>query len=85
MTARLPAQRPARVRIALTDGRVLEAERASNRGDADDPYPGAAIAAKFIDLASPAFGAAGAAALLKDAEAIEEFALFSDFSRRFRV
>ena len=85
MTARLPAQRPARVRIALTDGRVLEAERASNRGDADDPYPGAAIAAKFIDLASPAFGAAGAAALLKDAEAIEGFALFSDFSRRFRV
>ena len=58
MTARLPAERPARVRVVLADGAVLEATRASNRGDADDPYPRAAIEAKFMALATPAWGAA---------------------------
>lgn len=57
MTARLPAERPARVRIALDDGRVLEGERRSNRGDADDPYPQSDIEAKFHTLAGAAWGA----------------------------
>ncbi len=63
MTAALPAARPARVRIFCDDGRVFEATRASNRGDADDPYPDAALAEKFQALAAPAWGTTGAAAL----------------------
>lgn len=85
MTARLPAQRPARVRITLADGTVLEAARASNRGDADDPYPAAAIEAKFLDLAAPAFGAARAAELLAETAGIERIADFSRFSARLSV
>jgi 2-methylcitrate dehydratase PrpD len=85
MTARLPAQRPARVRITLGDGTVLEAERASNRGDADDPYPVAAIEAKFLDLATPAFGADRAAGLLAGTAGIEDLADFSRFSARLSV
>jgi 2-methylcitrate dehydratase PrpD len=83
MTARLPAERPARVRIALDDGRVLEAMRASNRGDADDPYPRAAIEAKFLSLAAPGFGAARAAELLAATARIAEFPEFSGFSSQF--
>jgi 2-methylcitrate dehydratase PrpD len=71
MTARLPAERPARVRVTLADGRVLEAERRSNRGDADDPYPRAAIEEKFLSLASPAWGAARAAGLLRATQEID--------------
>jgi 2-methylcitrate dehydratase PrpD len=85
MTARLPAQRPARVRITLADGAVLEAERASNRGDADDPYPVAAIEAKFLDLATPAFGAARAAELLAETAAIEDILDIGRFSSRLAV
>jgi 2-methylcitrate dehydratase PrpD len=71
MTARLPAERPARVRVTLADGRVLEAERRSNRGDADDPYPRAAIEEKFLSLATPAWGAARAAGLLRATQEID--------------
>ncbi len=71
MTARLPAERPARVRIALAGGATLEAERRSNRGDADDPYPPAAIEAKFMALATPAWGEARAAELLRATQAID--------------
>jgi 2-methylcitrate dehydratase PrpD len=85
MTARLPAQRPARVQVTLADGAVLESVRASNRGDADDPYPEAAIKAKFLDLATPAFGAARAAELLAETAGIERIADFSRFSARLSV
>ena len=83
MTARLPAERPARVRIALDDGRMLEAERASNRGDADAPYPRAAIEAKFLALAAPGFGPARSADLLAATGRVAEFAEFSRFSAQF--
>ncbi len=56
MTARLPAERPARVTVTLTDGRVLSAERRSNRGDAVDPYPQIEIEAKFLALTAPVWG-----------------------------
>jgi len=83
MTARLAAERPARVRIALDDGRMLEAERASNRGDADAPYPRAAIEAKFLALAAPGFGPARSADLLAATGRVAEFAEFSRFSAQF--
>ena len=50
----------ARVRIALRDGRALEAETRIVRGDALNPVPAAEVAAKFLALASPVLGAARA-------------------------
>ena len=81
MTARLPAERPARVRVTLADGRVLEAERRSNRGDADDPYPRAAIEEKFLSLATPAWGAARAAGLLRATQEVDASDGFAALAR----
>ena len=52
MTARLPDQRPARVRITLHDGRVLEAATDTNRGDWSDPYSPDEIHDKYMSLAT---------------------------------
>jgi 2-methylcitrate dehydratase PrpD len=53
LTARLPAQRPARVRVALADGRTLEGEAFTNKGDTEDPYGPAEIEEKFLELTAP--------------------------------
>lgn len=50
MSARLPAERPARVRIRYRDGREAVAETATNRGDDVDPYRRDELAAKYHDL-----------------------------------
>ena len=46
----------AHVKIALSDGRVLEATTAVPRGDAENPVPVEEIEAKFLALASPVLG-----------------------------
>jgi 2-methylcitrate dehydratase PrpD len=71
-TARLPALRPARVTITLTDGRVLEAEALTNRGDTEDPYSAEEVREKFHDLAGPVWGAAHAAAILAKVDALPQ-------------
>jgi len=50
MTARLPQERPALVRITTTDGRVLQAEVGVNRGDDASPYTAQELGAKFMEL-----------------------------------
>ena len=64
LTAMLPGLRPARVRVTLVDGRVLEAEATTNRGDTEDPYSDDEIAAKFREVAGPVWGAAHAERIL---------------------
>lgn len=59
-TAMLPGKRPARVIIRLVDGRVLSGETLTNRGDAADPYSPQEVADKFMALAGPVWGTAGA-------------------------
>ncbi|WP_349371654.1 MmgE/PrpD family protein [Salinarimonas sp.] len=63
LTDRLPAQRPARVRVTLADGRTLTAEAFTNRGDTEDPYGPAEIEEKFLELTSPVWGVSQARAL----------------------
>jgi 2-methylcitrate dehydratase PrpD len=46
----------AHVKIALSDGRVLEATTTVPRGDAENPVPAEEIAAKFLALAAPVLG-----------------------------
>lgn len=50
MTARLPAERPARVAITLNDGRTLTAATQTNRGDWADAYTAAEIRDKYLSL-----------------------------------
>jgi 2-methylcitrate dehydratase PrpD len=63
LTAKLPALRPARVRLRLTDGRAFEALAETNRGDVEDPYSGAEVIAKFHEVAGAALGPERARAL----------------------
>jgi hypothetical protein len=50
MNARLPHERPAHVRMWLTDGSVREAEVGVNRGDDASPYTDAELHGKFMSL-----------------------------------
>ena len=62
-TAMLPVKRPAFVAIQFRDGRRIEGETMTNRGDAADPYSPAEIVDKFMDLAAPVWSRDHARAL----------------------
>ena len=53
LTAKLPGQRPAQVRVRLKDGRTLEEMALTNKGDTEDPYSADEVIAKFHDVAGP--------------------------------
>lgn len=50
MSARLPLERPARVEIRCTDGRLLAGAVGANRGDDALPYSREELRTKFMDL-----------------------------------
>ncbi|MEO5764566.1 MAG: MmgE/PrpD family protein [Casimicrobiaceae bacterium] len=54
---RFPAQRWARVRIMLRDGRTLVSEPAQARGNPENPLADDELRAKYRDLAAPVLGA----------------------------
>ena len=60
-----PARRAARLRVTLTDGRVLDHFQPTRKGDPDAPLTDADLAAKFRELAVPVIGAPPAEALLE--------------------
>ena len=62
LTALTPGKRPARVEVRLVDGRVLAREVDMPSGEFDRPYPEAVLREKFVALAAPDLGAAGAVA-----------------------
>lgn len=64
MSASLPAERPARVKVTFRDGRTATAETRTNRGDDVDPYTPEEIAAKYRDLTRRVWTEAGAEDLL---------------------
>jgi len=65
MSQRLPAERPARVLMRLTDGRQLVAEAGVNRGDDASPYTREELRAKFMDLSGRIWPAAHCRDLLE--------------------
>jgi 2-methylcitrate dehydratase PrpD len=71
LTARLPGLRPARLRVLLRDGTLREASVETNRGDTEDPYHTADIAAKFHELADPVWGRAHAMRLAEAVMALD--------------
>jgi 2-methylcitrate dehydratase PrpD len=60
-----PRKRAARIRIELTDGRVLEHEQPFRKGDPEDPLTDAELDSKFRELATPVIGPREAEALLR--------------------
>lgn len=69
-TAKLPALRPAKVTITVKDGRVLQAQAMTNRGDTEDPYTPAEVRQKFFDLAVPVWGQSHAEAIIAAVDAL---------------
>lgn len=72
LTAMMPDRRPARVRLVLTDGKVLEAEAFVNKGDAEDPYSSEEKKGKYYELVGPIWGHELAEKLYNDVMSIEE-------------
>jgi 2-methylcitrate dehydratase PrpD len=70
-TAALPALRPARVTLTLRDGRRVQREVMTNRGDAEAPYPAEDVVAKFVELAAPVWGVHSAATIRRAVETID--------------
>lgn len=50
LSAKLPAHRPARIKLLLSDGRLLQASTETNRGDWADPYHPAEVQSKYLSL-----------------------------------
>jgi 2-methylcitrate dehydratase PrpD len=61
--ARFPAERWARVRFELADGRIVESEPMTARGDADDPLPDDELREKYRAYCVPLLGAERTAAI----------------------
>jgi 2-methylcitrate dehydratase PrpD len=78
LTAMMPARRPARVRLRLTDGTVLAAEAFVNKGDAEDPYTAEDLACKYFNLAAPVWGDAAAKSVY---QAVQELETLNDVNR----
>ena len=72
MTARLPLERPARVEIRCTDGRVLVGAVGANRGDDALPYSRLELQAKFMDLTGRVWSDAHAGRVLDATLALSE-------------
>lgn len=72
MTARLPHERPARVRVFHRNGEVREAEVGVNRGDDTSPYTTQELSNKFLDLCERVWSRSHADALLNSTLALSE-------------
>ncbi len=88
MTAVAPRLRPARVTVALTDGRQASRACESHRGDFMQPFERSELDAKFADLAGRVLvreGVECAAAMIADLEAVadvdEAFAALGRYAR----
>ncbi len=60
-----PRRRAARIRLELNDGRVLDHEQPTRKGDPEAPLTDAELDAKFSELVVPVLGRDGAGALLR--------------------
>lgn len=63
IAAAYPGRRMARLKVELTDGRVLDRFQQTRKGDPDDPLTDAQLASKFDELAATVLAPAAAATL----------------------
>ncbi len=85
MTALLPALRPARVRVTLTDGRVVTHAVDSHRGDFNQPFEEAEIRAKFHELAGEVLTPAGTGAIEAAVDSCETWTSVGDLVALLRL
>lgn len=71
LTARLPSERPARVRLKLKSGRQFEALATINKGDTENPYSSDEVVAKFHEITEPVLGRDRSRDIVKSALALE--------------
>jgi 2-methylcitrate dehydratase PrpD len=68
---RFPAERWARVRVTLADGRTLESAPARARGNPENPLEDAELRRKYRAMAEPVIGDASAAQIERRVEALD--------------
>lgn len=71
LSRRFPAERLARARIVLRDGRTLESDLVPARGDAERPLTDSEIEAKYVELTVPALGAERSSRLREEIAALK--------------
>ncbi len=69
---RFPAERWARVRVVLADGRSLVSEPARARGNPENPLSEDELRAKYRELATPVLGAERAARIERAVGALDD-------------
>jgi 2-methylcitrate dehydratase PrpD len=79
LSARFPAERYARARITLRDGRIFECAPVPAHGDCGTPLSDRQITAKFLEAARPTLNRPDAVALLQSVENLETPAGFDRF------
>jgi 2-methylcitrate dehydratase PrpD len=80
LTAKLPALRPARVTLTLTDGRQATRDCDSPRGDCLNPYDASEIREKFRKLAGLALTPDGVAAVERAIDTMEQWSSGAELS-----
>ena len=71
-TAMMPDRRPSRIRVTMSDGKELDAETYSNKGDPDDPYSSEELQEKYYELTDPVWGHEVATEIYSNVMALEE-------------
>jgi 2-methylcitrate dehydratase PrpD len=79
--ALFPTQRCASARIALADGRVLQHEQTTRKGDPDAPLTDEELSDKYFELTTPVIGRAAAENVLKRLWAIDRSTTVDFLSR----
>ena len=72
LTALMPDYRPARVRVALTDGREFESYTKTNRGDTEDPYEQCVLTEKYYELTTRVWSVERAESVFEAASRVDE-------------
>jgi 2-methylcitrate dehydratase PrpD len=67
-----PQSWPGRVRVIMADGRSPVAELIIPKGESDNPMSLQELEEKFLNLAAPLLGDAGARAVIREVEALPE-------------
>jgi 2-methylcitrate dehydratase PrpD len=84
LSARLPAERPARVELRLAGGGVAIRQVDLASGEFDRPYPVALLQDKFVELTRSIFGESGASTAWVHCGRVDELADLTDLARILR-
>lgn len=85
MSIRATDKPTARVSVTLRDGRILTGETITVRGDALNPRPREELVEKFLALATPALGEAGARRVVETVERLDDLADVRDLTLLLRA